>query len=108
MSLYIVSRTENNRTAIWPPFSSLERAKQMIQTHVKLRCDKEGDVIQREVDYTPAPFKEGAMVRVGGSEGHPVMLPAPECINCSVHETELLTKSGSRCLYRVLQTFVQE
>lgn len=108
MTLYIATRTEYNRTAIWPPFSSLERAKEMIASHVKFRIDEEGSTLQRQIENEPAPVKPGTQVRVGGNDGSPVLKDAPECINCSVHETELINKDGERCLYRVIQTFVQE
>lgn len=80
----------------------------MVNAHVKFRCEKEGDILHRNVDYTPAPVLPGTQVRVGGSEGQPIMKDAPECINCVVNETELLLdKEGkSRCLFRITQTSI--
>lgn len=80
----------------------------MIESHLKFRMNG-GAILQRQVDYEPAPIQPGTKVRVGGSDGHPILQDAPECINCVVHESELIVgDSNERCLYRVIQTFIQE
>ena len=101
MVVNIVSREESGRTAIWPPFD-------MIQAHIAFRV-KRGAVVQRVVPYTPAPVVPGAQVRVGGSEGHPVMMAAPEVIECCIYEAEIITEDGSgRAVFRICQHMVRE
>jgi hypothetical protein len=103
MIVYIVTRAENGRTAVWDPFISREKAVAMINSHTAFRI-KNGAVLQRTVPYTPMPVNAGTKVRVGGSESKPVQTSAPECITCVVHEVEIIAEDGkSRSIYRVTQ-----
>lgn len=93
--------------AMWPPFTKEESAMSMIKSHVFFRA-KRGATVHRSVDSKPAPVPAGAKVRVGGNDGAPVMTDAPECVNCVIHETEIITEEGGRAIFRVTQSHVQE
>ena len=108
MIVYIVSRSEAGRTAIWPPFANLDKAKRMIDGHVKWRVSH-GATLQRTVSFTPAPIQAGTRVRVGGSESNPIMTDAPIIVECCVHEVELIAENQKdRAVYRVCQHIVIE
>lgn len=107
MQVFIVTREEKGSTAMWPPFVKEEKAMGMVKTHVFWRA-KNGAKVHRSVAFTPAPMAEGAKVRCGGSDGAPVLVDAPECVNCVIHETELINEEGGRTIFRVTQSHVQE
>lgn len=108
MVVNIVSREEGGRTAIWPPFARAQSGIDMIAAHIAFRV-KRGAIVQRVVAYTPAPVQPDAQVRVGGSEGHPVMIAAPEVIECCIYEAEIINEENSgRATYRICQHMVRE
>lgn len=107
MIVFIVTREEKGNTSMWPPFTKIEKAMGMIKSHVFYRA-KQGATVHRSVAYEPAAVPDGAMVRCGGSDGAPVLVDAPECVNCVIHETELINEGGSRTTFRVTQSHVQE
>lgn len=106
--VFIVTRMENNRTAVWDPFVRREKAVSMVDSHTTFRI-RNGATMHRTVPYTPEPVQPGRQVRVGGSEGHPILTAAPECITCVVHEVEIIAEDGvGRAIYRVTQHSVVE
>lgn len=52
MITYVITRTENGNTAVWPPFESGSMANEVINTHVRWRIHQ-GDVLHREILFTP-------------------------------------------------------
>lgn len=107
MVVYIVTREERQHTAIWPPFTKFEKAMGMIKSHVFYRA-KNGARVHRSVAFTPTPNPPGSKVRSGGSDGAPILSDAPECVNCVIFETEIITEEGGRAIFRVTQSHVQE
>lgn len=106
--VFIVTRTENNHTAVWDPFVKREKAVAMVDSHTTFRI-RNGASMQRTVPYTPEPVPVGRRVRVGGGEGSPIFTAAPECITCVVHEVEIITEDRvGRAVYRVTQHSVVE
>lgn len=107
MVVYIVTREENGRTAVWPPFARSEKAVSMIEAHIAFRV-RNGATLHRTVAYTPAPIAPGSKVRVGGSEKVPVLIDAPEVVECCIHESEIINEEGGRTIFRVSQHMVRE
>jgi len=102
-----VTTRESPRMAVLLVAETREKASAIIDSHVKFRCEREGARLQRDVPYEPAPVKEGTMVRVGGSDGAPVLEPADPVVCCTLREVEIIEETGNRVIYRVTQHCVQ-
>lgn len=108
MIVYIVSRMEGGRIAIWSPFARQESAMGMVDAHLKFRVEN-GATLQRRVSFTPAPVVEGTKVRVGGTPNHPVWTSSAPIVECCIHESELIAEDKtSRAVYRICQHVVVE
>lgn len=104
--VYLTTR-EDTRTAILLVAETREKASAIIDAHVKFKLANEGATLHRDIPYEPAPVKDGTMVRVGGSEGHPVLQSADPVVCCCLREVELIENDGIRVIYRVTQHCVQ-
>ncbi len=87
--------------------SEVQKAHDMLDAHVKFRTTRESCILQRDLHYEPAPVPAGRQVRIGGSEGHPVLQDADPVICCALRETELIDQYGYRTIYRIVQHCVQ-
>ena len=105
--VFIVTRATSERTAVLLVTDSLEKADAFVDAHVRFRVEREGATAHLEQRYEPAPVPAGAMNRVGGSEGHPVLVEADPVVACFRRDVTLIERGGERTLYRVAQYCVQ-
>jgi len=106
MIVYVVSRVEDGRVIIWPPFANLDKAKRMVETHLNWRISQ-GASLHRLINFTPAPVKEGTQIRVGGSASAPIWGDAVPIVECCIQEVELIVENGKgRVIYSVCQHMV--
>lgn len=104
--VYVLTRVTDRFAVLLVSFAT-DKPNAMLDSHVKFRVEKEGTIVQRDLSYEPAPVPEGTKVRVGGSEGHPILRDADPVINCVIRDVELLEKDGSRTNYRITQHVTQ-
>ena len=101
MRVFIFTREENGSTSVFSPFANRDVAFAMMNRHVGERVKEGGNVI-RDIEFPVAEFVEGSKVRVGGSDGVPILVDAPDCIAAVIREAEVV-HGDCKTVFRVTQ-----